>query len=93
MKITEKRVAYADTIKRLFDNMGWFNLNEKKAVMVSSALEFVGTENGITAERLYYAALYVEQYTDPGALEGLDTADIMAIISRKCWYTYEIQGD
>ena len=46
---------------------------------------------GISAEELHIAALYVEQYTDPDTLEGLDLADIMTMIDRECTTLFELE--
>lgn len=83
MKITEKRTAHAKQIKRLFDEMGWFDKEPKKSSYVALSLE-MNSANGITADNLYLAALYVEQYTDENVLNDIGTFEIMAIIDREC---------
>lgn len=94
MKITEKRVANVVQIRPFFHRMGWFDRDPKTRGTVALWLKSKSLPSGgITAENLYTAALYVEQYTDPNTLEGMDTVDIMGLIDGECVRVFEIQGE
>lgn len=90
--IIEKRKTSALYMRNLFERMGWFDRDKGQGAWVALSLEFNSAE-GITADQLRIAALYVEHYTDPDTLEGLDTADIMMLICKECTTVFEIQGD
>lgn len=93
MKITEKRVVDCVRVRPFFLEMGWFDRDPKTGNTVAMWLKSKSLQaSGITNEDLYTAALYVEHYTDPDILEGLDTADIMGLINGECRHIFEIQG-
>lgn len=97
MKVTEKRIVNCYQVRPFFRSMGWFDRDPNKGNVVALWLKYksltAGPAVGITAEDLYTAALYVEQYTDPDVLDGLDTADIMWLIDGECIHFFEIQGE
>lgn len=90
--IIEKRKTNALCMRNLFEHMGWFDRDKGQGAWVALSLEFNSAE-GITAEQLRIAALYVEHFTDQDTLEGLDTADIMMLLCKECTTVFEIQGD
>lgn len=86
----ERRVTSAATMTDFFNRMGWFDRMPEERRLIARELEHQSTD-GITAETLHVAALYVELYTGPDALEGLGTTDIMTLIDRECTTLFELR--
>ena len=85
----ERRTAKSRDMLELFNAAGWFDKQPEIGKYVALSLEF-NSPAGITANILYIAALYVEQYTDDDVLRDLDTADIMTIIDRECTTVFTV---